>query len=62
MDNRFFDDAADGYDALSWISRQPWCNGNIAMYGSSYWGATQWLVAPEQHPNLKAKCAPEHQS
>jgi len=52
--NRFFDDAKDGYDALTWISRQPWCDGNIAMYGKSYWAATQWLVAPEQHPNLKA--------
>jgi putative CocE/NonD family hydrolase len=54
VDNRFFDDAEDGYDALTWISRQPWCDGNIAMYGKSYWAATQWLVAPEQHPNLKA--------
>ena len=52
--NRFFDDAQDGYDTLTWISRQPWCDGNIAMYGKSYWAATQWLVAPEQHPNLKA--------
>ena len=54
MDNRFFDDAQDGYDALTWISQQPWCDGNIAMYGSSYYGATQWLVAPKGHPNLKA--------
>ena len=52
--NRFFNDAQDGYDTLTWISQQPWCNGAIAMYGKSYWGATQWLVAPEQHPNLKA--------
>ena len=54
MDNRFFDDAQDGDDALTWISQQSWCNGNIAMYGSSYYGATQWLVAPRGHPNLKA--------
>ena len=54
VDNRFFDDAEDGYDSLTWISRQPWCNGQIAMYGKSYWGMTQWLVAPLQHPNLKA--------
>jgi len=52
--NRFFDDAKDGYDALDWISQQAWCDGNIAMYGKSFWGATQWLVVPEQHPNLKA--------
>ena len=54
MDNRFFDDAKDGYDGIDWVSRQPWCNGKIAMYGSSYYGATQWLAAPEGHPNLKA--------
>ena len=29
MDNRFFDDAQDGYDALTWISQQPWCDGKI---------------------------------
>ncbi len=52
--NRFFDDADDGYDTLTWISQQPWCNGKIAMYGKSYWGITQWLVALKQHPNLKA--------
>ncbi len=52
--NRFFDDAKDGYDALTWIAAQPWCNGDIAMYGKSYWAATQWLVAPEAHPNLRA--------
>ena len=54
IDNRFFDDAKDGYDMLDWLSQQAWCDGNITMYGKSFWGATQWLVAPEQHPNLKA--------
>ena len=54
MDNRFFDDAQDGYNAITWIAEQDWCNGDVAMYGSSYYGATQWLVAPLQHPNLKA--------
>ena len=52
--NRFFDDADDGYDTLTWISEQSWSDGNIAMFGRSYWGATQWLVAPKQHPNLRA--------
>jgi len=51
---RFFDDPEDGYDTLTWISQQPWCNGQIAMYGRSYWAATQWAVATEKHPNLKA--------
>lgn len=52
--NMFFPDAKDGYDCLEWVSQQPWCDGNIAMYGRSYMAATQWLAAPEQHPNLKA--------
>ncbi len=51
---RFFPDADDGYDTLNWITRQPWCNGQIAMYGKSFWAATQWLVAVRQHPALKA--------
>jgi len=50
----FFPDAKDGYDCLEWISQQPWCDGNIAMYGRSYMAAVQWRVAPEGHPNLKA--------
>ncbi|WP_447603692.1 CocE/NonD family hydrolase [Nitrospira sp. Nam80] len=52
--HRFFDDAEDGYNTLTWISQQPWSDGKIAMYGKSYWAATQWLVAPLEHPNLKA--------
>ena len=50
----FVDDAKDGYDTLTWISQQEWSDGTIGMYGLSYWGSVQWLVAPLQHPNLKA--------
>jgi len=46
-------EANDGYDTLSWIARQPWCDGNIGMTGESYYGYTQWAVAPLDHPNLK---------
>lgn len=52
--SRFFPDDKDGYDCIEWISKQPWCNGNIAMWGGSYWGITQWRAAVTQHPNLKA--------
>lgn len=52
--SRFFADGRDGYDTLTWIAEQSWCDGRIAMYGRSYWGITQWLVAVERHPNLKA--------
>jgi putative CocE/NonD family hydrolase len=57
-DARFFADDVDGYDTIEWIARQPWCNGNVAMFGPSYWGATQWLAAacgdPGTPPHLKA--------
>ncbi|MGD8240216.1 MAG: CocE/NonD family hydrolase, partial [Armatimonadota bacterium] len=55
---RFFADDVDGYDTIEWIARQPWCDGNVAMFGPSYYGATQWLAAangdPGPPPHLKA--------
>ncbi len=57
-DPRFFADDVDGYDTIEWIAAQSWCDGNVAMYGPSYWGATQWLAAangdPGSPPHLKA--------
>lgn len=49
----FVNEANDGYDTLDWIAKQPWCDGNIGMTGESYFGYTQWAVAPLNHPNLK---------
>lgn len=42
----------DGYDAIEWLGKQPWCNGKIGMWGASYVGATQWLAANEHPPGL----------
>ncbi len=42
----------DGYDAIEWIGKQPWCHGRIGMWGSSYVGATQWQAAIEHPPGL----------
>ncbi|HND52170.1 MAG TPA: CocE/NonD family hydrolase, partial [Pirellulaceae bacterium] len=39
-------------DAIEWLGRQPWCNGRVGMWGSSYVGATQWQAAVEQPPGL----------
>lgn len=44
----------DGYDTLTWIARQPWSNGKVAMSGGSYLGIAQWKVAVLNHPALKA--------
>ncbi len=44
----------DGYDLVQWIAGQPWCSGNVGMYGLSYMGWTQWWTASQAPPALKA--------
>ncbi|MCV2366098.1 CocE/NonD family hydrolase [Paucibacter sp. DJ1R-11] len=46
-------DGSDAYDAIDWISRQPWSNGAVGMFGGSYNGFTQWAAAKKLHPALK---------
>ena len=46
----------DGYDSVEWVANQPWCDGNIGMYGFSYFGYTQWAAAAAQPPHLKTIC------
>lgn len=47
------DETLDGYDTISWVSKQPWCNGNVGMEGSSYLGITQLLAAKAKPAALK---------
>ncbi|MEW5980527.1 MAG: CocE/NonD family hydrolase [Acidobacteriota bacterium] len=42
----------DVYDAVGWISQQPWASGKIGMTGPSYVGYTQWLGAYLRPANL----------
>jgi putative CocE/NonD family hydrolase len=49
-------DADDGYDTVEWIAAQPWCNGNVGMYGLSHLGFTQWAAAKARPPHLKTIC------
>ncbi len=44
-------DAAAGVD---WISRQPWTDGRVVMYGGSYSGFAAWAAAKHAPPALKA--------
>jgi uncharacterized protein len=46
-------DAKDAYYIIDWISKQPWCNGKIGMYGGSYLGFSQWSALKYLHPALK---------
>ncbi|MFI5952822.1 CocE/NonD family hydrolase [Cryptosporangium sp. NPDC051539] len=42
----------DGLATLAWLREQPWCDGRVAMTGGSYFGHTQWAVAPYADPPL----------
>ncbi|MFF5076258.1 CocE/NonD family hydrolase [Actinoplanes sp. NPDC000266] len=42
----------DGLATVDWLREQPWCDGRIAMVGGSYFGHTQWAVAPYAEPPL----------
>ncbi|MGT2426677.1 CocE/NonD family hydrolase [Amnibacterium kyonggiense] len=44
----------DGMDALAWVRAQRWCDGRVATTGASYFGHTQWAVAPYADPPLVA--------
>lgn len=44
----------DGYDTLEWVTRQPWSDGVVGMFGDSYYGFTQWSAVSSQHPALRA--------
>lgn len=50
----FVNEAADGRATLDWIAAQPWFDGNLGMWGPSYLGYTQWAVAADAPPFLKA--------
>ncbi|ADP82118.1 CocE/NonD family hydrolase [Pseudofrankia inefficax] len=44
----------DGLDTLDWILKQPWFGDSILLYGPSYLGYTQWAVADQVPPQVKA--------
>ncbi|QOG04833.1 CocE/NonD family hydrolase [Flavobacterium sp. MDT1-60] len=46
-------DGDDAYYILDWVSKQPWCNGKIGLYGGSYLGFAQWSAMKKVHPALK---------
>jgi putative CocE/NonD family hydrolase len=50
----YFDEINDGDDTLSWISDQPWSNGKVGMFGTSYLASVQWLAAVNGNPALVA--------
>ncbi|MEU6408142.1 CocE/NonD family hydrolase [Microbispora sp. NPDC046933] len=47
-------EADDGYDTIQWLTEQPWCDGNVVMWGDSYYGYTTIAAAIGGHPALRA--------
>lgn len=47
-------DGRDAYDVIEWLAEQDWCDGKVAMSGTSYLAASQWFTAAEQPPHLVA--------
>src|SRR5438309_132414 len=50
----FANEADDGVDTLAWATDLPYSDGQVGMFGASYFGYTQWSVAVQQPPALKA--------
>ena len=44
----------DGEQVIAWLARQPWCNGNVGMFGISWGGFTAMQMAMRHPPALKA--------
>ncbi|OGA33379.1 MAG: hypothetical protein A3G80_04940 [Betaproteobacteria bacterium RIFCSPLOWO2_12_FULL_62_13b] len=48
------DSIRDIADAIGWIAEQPWCDGNVAMNGVSYFSVVQKRAAALKPAGLKA--------
>jgi predicted acyl esterase len=58
-----FDHLGDGtigdiYDVIEWLAKQPWCDGQVATFGTSYFAMTAKRVAELKPPSLKTIFAP----
>ena len=52
-------EGADGKTMIDWAAEQPWCDGNVGMYGNFYAGVSQLEVAAQHPKALKALAASE---
>ncbi|MEV5409936.1 CocE/NonD family hydrolase [Thermopolyspora sp. NPDC052614] len=50
----FENETADGLDTLEWVTKQPWCDGRVVMFGMSYLGMVQLAVSGERPDGLAA--------
>ena len=48
----------DTAEVIEWAASQPWCSGNVGMFGVSYFSIVQQQVAALKPPHLKAIFCP----
>ncbi len=46
-------DVEDHAKVIQWAAAQPWCDGQVVLFGTSYYGLTQPQVARLRPPALK---------
>lgn len=51
--NPFETTGEDADEVIHWISRQPWSDGRVGMYGGSYSGFAQWAAIKHRPKALK---------
>ncbi|MCP3807825.1 CocE/NonD family hydrolase [Paenibacillus sp. Lou8.1] len=49
-----YQEAMDYYDAIEWAGTQDWSNGNVGLYGASYYAMNMYPAAAMNPPHLKA--------
>lgn len=49
----------DIYDAVEWIAQQPWCDGNVVMFGPSSYSRAQLKAGQMPAPHLRCICPTE---
>ena len=47
----------DGVDVIAWIAEQPWCDGNVGMFGKSWGAYTSFQVASKRPPGTQGNRA-----
>ncbi len=48
----------DVYDVIEWMAAQPWCDGNVVMFGVSYFAWIQLFAPTLNSPHLKTIFCP----
>jgi putative CocE/NonD family hydrolase len=51
MDGR---ERLDGHQVVEWAACQPWCSGDVGVWGVSYGGITAMAIAETRPPHLRA--------